>query len=874
MAGQPRSLATGERLTLALVLGGFAALLFYQGWLWRGDQLIYDTQLQLLSRPASDDIVIIAIDQHSLDTFGRWPWRRDIHATLLDRLAAEQPAAVAFDIIFAEPDPAYPEGDRMLAAAVERNGRVIMPVLMEQHRQGALPTETLPLPLLAKSVAAMGHVHVELDPDGIARRLFLFEGLGSSYWPHLTLAVLQVAGMELPATQPDAGDGQGTPAVWHRAQPVLIPYAGPPGHFKRISFEQVINGNFVPGTFTGRLVLIGVTASGLGDALPTPVSGYSHSMPGVEINANMLDAHVQAVQIRQLDRHVAAAITILLAMLPVFVYPYLEPRSNLLFAGSMIAGTLALAAGLLFFVHLWWPPLAALVAIVLSYPLWSWRRLERTMRYLNQELDELHERRAELAIRQEPDVPTALAFLSRVMPIRGWALLGQRGEITRQHGEVPAFNYLPVTQATWDARNRRWWSPLPAASGYGSLVVFWGGDAAPGTAEQQLLDEMSTRLQSPVDPMEHSSDLLQARISQVQAATHQLQDLRRFVEDALSFMSDGVVVADAFGGILIANARAGWYLADDDNARLSGKSLLLYLQDVQLQEGTHWEALIRRVLVEGVHVQGSARMHNGRDLLVQIAPLRVHGSGTDALVMNFSDISNLKASERKRSELLNFLSHDLRSPLVSVLALIELVYSKQPPTEISQLLQRMQGNTEKTLDLAEQFLQLARAESSDEYPFSELDLVSVIWNAIEQVWAQARASNIKLVHEFEVEDAWILGEGNLLERALINLLTNAIKYSPANTTVRVTLAREEDRFVCCVVDEGYGIPETALPTLFDRFSRVAGEMHGEVSGAGLGLAFVEAVITRHGGRVDVQSTPGEGSSFCITLYASLQPSAQ
>ena len=89
MAGQPRSLAPGERLTLAIVLGGFAALLFYQGWLWRGDLLVYDTQLQLLSRPASDDIVIIAIDQQSLDTFGRWPWRRDIHATLLDRLAVD-----------------------------------------------------------------------------------------------------------------------------------------------------------------------------------------------------------------------------------------------------------------------------------------------------------------------------------------------------------------------------------------------------------------------------------------------------------------------------------------------------------------------------------------------------------------------------------------------------------------------------------------------------------------------------------------------------------------------------------------------------------------------------------------------------------------
>ena len=150
----------------------------------------------------------------------------------------------------------------------------------------------------------------------------------------------------------------------------------------------------------------------------------------------------------------------------------------------------------------------------------------------------------------------------------------------------------------------------------------------------------------------------------------------------------------------------------------------------------------------------------------------------------------------------------------------------------------------------------------------------MIWNALEQVWAQARASNIELVHEFEVEDAWMLGDGNLLERTLINLLTNAIKYSPASTTVRVRLVREEDRFVCCVIDEGYGIQAADLPTLFDRFSRVANKMHGDVTGAGLRLAFVEAVTVRHGGRVDVQSTPGKGSSFCITLSASPQPAAR
>ena len=152
-----------------------------------------------------------------------------------------------------------------------------------------------------------------------------------------------------------------------------------------------------------------------------------------------------------------------------------------------------------------------------------------------------------------------------------------------------------------------------------------------------------------------------------------------------------------------------------------------------------------------------------------------------------------------------------------------------------------------------------------------MDLVSVVWNAHEQVWAQARAKDIALSNELETEAAWIVGEGGLLERALINLLTNAIKYSPPQTTVTVRLSREGDNYRCCVVDEGYGIAAESLPLLFDRFHRVANPEHADITGAGLGLAFVDAVVLRHGGTIDVDSTPGKGSRFCITLQASQAP---
>src|SRR3954469_16796982 len=132
------------------------------GWFWRLDQTLYDAALSLRHRPAPDDIVIVAIDQQSLDQIGRWPWRRAIHATVIDRLTEMGVKGVAVDILLAEPDRSDPAGDEALARALKRNGKVILPVIMEASPSGQL-REVVPSPVFAAAAAAVGHVHIELD---------------------------------------------------------------------------------------------------------------------------------------------------------------------------------------------------------------------------------------------------------------------------------------------------------------------------------------------------------------------------------------------------------------------------------------------------------------------------------------------------------------------------------------------------------------------------------------------------------------------------------------------------------------------------------------------------------------------------------------
>lgn len=117
----------GAAVTVTLLTGLAAGF----GWFWRLDQTLYDAALVLRHRPAPDDIVIVAIDQQSLDQIGRWPWRRAVHATLLDRLTDAGVKGVAFDILLTEPDRADPGGDEALARAIRRNGKAILPVIME-----------------------------------------------------------------------------------------------------------------------------------------------------------------------------------------------------------------------------------------------------------------------------------------------------------------------------------------------------------------------------------------------------------------------------------------------------------------------------------------------------------------------------------------------------------------------------------------------------------------------------------------------------------------------------------------------------------------------------------------------------------------------
>ena len=382
-------------LTLALIV----VLIVLSGVLIRFDNLYYDLGLYLTFKPAPADILIVAIDEASLNKIGRWPWSRTIHADLLNKLATAQPKVIGLDIIFAEPELNHPEADLALEQAIAKARNVVLPELLEVPFAGAAIKQSLPMANLAANAAMLGRVHVPLDADGIARSIYLWEGLGQANLPHFSQAVLQVA-KELPNnidTFPPKPSSLETGNLIAKLQR-KIKFTGPPGHFQRISYINVLSGDYPAQLFKDKIVLVGATAVGMGDVLPTPVSALSQPMPGVEFHANAIEAMRHSGLITEIASWLTCLFCALLAVLPLLWLPKLAPLKSLSATVLYYFVVTLIAVAMPQLLNIWMPLTGALVAILLAYPIWSWRKLDSAQIFLDIELQNQREDLSKMGI--------------------------------------------------------------------------------------------------------------------------------------------------------------------------------------------------------------------------------------------------------------------------------------------------------------------------------------------------------------------------------------------------------------------------------------------------------------------------------------------
>lgn len=358
---------------LTMLLGLFSHSIGFA----RLDYTFYDTLLTTTTgQPANPDIVIVAIDDASISQLGYWPWRRQVHATLLGRLQGAK--AVGLDIAFTDPNPAYPHDDKKLAWSVAKQGHVVLPLLIGPHGQVIRPIA--PLDTAAR---ALGYINIVPDDDGVIRSVQLEQHLpDGKQVEHFALAMLDAAGQTAQAARIKHQVGTSS---------VLIPYAGSAGHFVMYPYAAVLHGQITPSAFKDKLVLVGAWGTGLGDTFPTPVTQNGKPMAGVEILANILQGALSNNWIHTLAPWLAA----LLGALPVFILclllRHLSP-SQCFVAAVVVAALVFVVDGLLLhFAHIWIAPTASLAGVILAGPVWSWRTQQATLRHIDHELQTLQQ---------------------------------------------------------------------------------------------------------------------------------------------------------------------------------------------------------------------------------------------------------------------------------------------------------------------------------------------------------------------------------------------------------------------------------------------------------------------------------------------------
>ncbi len=855
--------ARNESIKLGILLVTLCLVLIYGDWLWRWDRLIYDVQSSLIRHATSDDIVIIAIDENSLQTLGRWPWPRNIHAQLINQLTEVGSRAILLDMILAEPSTDEND-DIQLAEAIEKNGKVVLPVLMEQVRLRGQLIETLPLPRLTTAADQLGHVHVELDPDGIARGTYLYEGLGEPRWPHISVALLQSLGLETATgMKQEAESLVDSTWTWVRQHPFMIPFAGPPGAFTRVSYIDVLSDNQLASSLKDKIILIGVTAAGLGDSLPTPVSGLSQPMPGIEINANILQAIMDDRLIQQTGRFTLYLLSALLVLLPISLFPYLSPRMSLLLISTEIIGVFVMSLILLHVFTVWLPMSAILICLILAYPLWAWRRLEFTVKYLNEELDTLNQQARSIKRYVAQDAAMPFESFQDLVPVSGINVFNVSNEAVLQLGKKT--NRCPGKIVTHEWRllsENTYGLKLLIGTSYYRVCIQWRFEKAPDDYQTRAI---KTYVRFSVKPQHEAAkstvEVIESRIREIRDTTDKLASLRQFVTDSLEQMADGIVVIDSLGNITLANKQATKLFSSISGDNLLHQSIMPILNRLETAGGETWPEVIQDILSSKCYENLQVSTENDRDLIINISPLHTTGNTIAGFIINLSDITELKDAQRKRNEMLSFLSHDLRSPLVSVLALLD---QSKLDNNISSVSERIEKNINHTIELAEDFVHLSRMEGEEHIKFDSVNMADIILNAIDTIWDQAQLHQTSIQQDL-AEDCWVRANGSVLERVMVNLLTNAIKYSDASSTISIHLNKDKNRIHCNIEDTGYGIEEDQLPYLFDRFKRVRNS--GSATGIGLGLAFVKAAILRHHGNVTVTSQVGKGSCFSIVLPA-------
>lgn len=841
-----------HRITLLGLVFFFCTLLLLT-WLllWsdatrKVDRLLHDSWVRSHQRAVPNDVVIAAIDSQSLNKVGRWPWSRVEQAQLFEQLNLQGVRAVIVDLLYAEPAKA-PHDDVRLANAIASLPISILPVLTEGGI-GQIATESIPISIITRSVSDLGHIDLPIDDDGIVRRVFLKSGFNRAHWPALSLAGLNAIGGVPEGLLPGGGnDEQGKPGERVQNHEVMIPFYGPSNAFQRVSAVDIMRGDVRRGLLANKIVFVGMTTTGLGDVVPTPVSALDRPVPGVEIHANIFSALRDQSLVTRAYGYANLPVALVLLPLMLVMYSRAPPQWGLITA-VVGAGLPVLLSFLLYrYARLWYAPLSASLPILISYLFWSRHRLDYINQFLEKEQSKLEPHLPQRDNRDNSILAGFFTTAARHLPIEGWRF-SVGADVFEGGAGLPAIRMMG-NEGDWLVRRGIYSRAYPSREPLHIELAI--PNATQGTAITQYVDSLArVRTRGQASPLLGSIEKLQTNAQKLSEQLDWLRSVKVFSDTILAGSPAGFAVWNAAGECIRANELT-YQMVPSFKERADLRDFVQCIGR-RTDAGEDAQTFQRLILeCEPWQVQYS---ENERELVVNF---RVVGEilAERLICATVLDVTEIRTAERARAEMVDYLSHDLRSPLISALYLLE--QDADP---------RVEQNIQQSLSMMENLLHIARADSLSESRFSPLLMNAVIDNSLDQLLPQALSQQIKFNVDTLDDDLWVDGDASSLERAVVNIVGNAIKYSPECTTVNIRLSEDANHAVLTVEDQGVGIDPSMIDQLFTRFKRDQSTAT-EFKGIGLGLAFVSRVVSLHGGKVAATNT---SMGTCVTLQLPLE----
>lgn len=364
--------------------------------------------------------------------------------------------------------------------------------------------------------------------------------------------------------------------------------------------------------------------------------------------------------------------------------------------------------------------------------------------------------------------------------------------------------------------------------------------------ENDVYDELS--------PLLVKIDRQQRRIADQKAILQRQQEEFALVTD---YMNEGLILLNEKAEVLSINRAAmGLFHAGKESI---GCDFLTVDRSIALQntvkaalQGKHGEVLLTR---------------NGRKYQMNASAILRDGAISGAVLL-FFDVTDAADAEQQRREFTANVSHELKSPLQSIMGSAELLENGLVKAEdVPRFVGHIRSEAARLVVLIDDIIRLSQLDEGDELTAEPVDLLALAQDTVDSLADKAEKNGITL--KVQGEPLTYRGVRRLLSEILFNLCDNAIKYNQSNGSVTVTVAKEKKGIALSVADTGIGIPPEHLNRIFERFYRVDKSHSKETGGTGLGLSIVKHAAQYHGATVEVQSEEGKGTKFTIHFTGAL-----